>query len=71
MKDLILKKNYKSTRTSIREKKIRKRKQSFTTNVNNEEENQIIKNKNPLKQNFNQIITSSKKILISVTIFKN
>ena len=42
-------------------KKIRKRKQSFTTNVNNEEENQIIKNKNPLKQNFNQIITSSKK----------
>mgnify|MGYP001404938906 CR=1 FL=1 len=44
-------------------KKIRKRKQSFTTNVNNEEENQIIKNKNPLKQNFNQIITSSKKNL--------
>ena len=42
-------------------KKIRKRKQSFTTNVNNEEENQIIKNNNPLKQNFNQIITSSKK----------
>jgi len=44
-------------------KKIKKRKQSFTTNVNNEEENQIIKNKNPLKQNFNQIITSSKKNL--------
>ncbi len=42
-------------------KKIRKRKQSFTTNVNNEEENQIIKNNNPLKQNFNQVITSSKK----------
>ena len=44
-----------------RKKKIRKRKQSFTATVNNEEENQVIKNKNPLKQNFNQIITSSKK----------
>ena len=46
----------------ISEKKIiRKKKQFLTSNVSNEDENQKIKNKSPVKQNLNQIITNPKK----------
>ena len=42
----------------------------MTSNVNNEDENQKIKNKSPVQQNLNQIITNPKKILKLQTIYK-